>query len=73
MTDLPTREEFMVCGAAGYPDPFRPHPNTLAEARQFAAEHSVNAVTGEAMHPVIRRRLVSDWVTVADTGGHEDA
>lgn len=58
-------EEFIVCGAAGYPDPFRPHPNTLEEARRFARDHSVNA-TGERLRPVVRRRLVSEWAVISD-------
>lgn len=55
-------EEFIVCHAAGYPDPYKPTPNTLEEARRFAREHT----TERFPSPVIRRRVVSDWETVAD-------
>ena len=58
------REEFIVCGSAGYPDPYAPTPNTLQEAIRFASEHSYNAVTKEPVSPVIRRRVYSDWETV---------
>lgn len=60
----PLREEFIVCRAAGYPDPYRPHPNTREEALRFANEHSVNASTGERVEPIVRRRVVSDWQDV---------
>jgi hypothetical protein len=55
---MPVREEFIVCHAAGYPDPHRPHPNTLGEALAFAAEHRISGAT------VVKRRLVSDWKDV---------
>lgn len=58
------REEFIVCYAPGYPDPFRPHPNTLEEARRFAAEHTFNHATNTKAEPVIKTRLVSDWEIV---------
>jgi hypothetical protein len=60
------REEFIVCYAPGYPDPYRPHPNTLEHAKQFAVEHQWNHVTNEPARPVIKRRLISDWEEVAD-------
>jgi hypothetical protein len=63
---MPVREEFIVCHAAGYPDPHRPHPNTLGEALAFAAEHRISGVTGAPVdpQPVVKRRLVSDWKDV---------
>lgn len=61
MTPPLLREEFVVCGAAGYPDPHRPHPNTRTNAEQFAADHSFDRVAREPVQPVIRWRIVSDW------------
>jgi hypothetical protein len=65
MTDL--REEFIVCYAAGYPDPHRPLPNTLDKAMTFAREHRTNGVTGQPVDPapLVKRRLVSDWEVVS--------
>lgn len=63
VTDL--REEFIVCHAAGYPDPFSPHPNTLENARRFADEHSGPRPSGTTYAPVIKRRLASPWREVA--------
>jgi len=57
-------EQFIVCFAAGYPDPFSPHPNTYEEAVRFADEHTVKATTGERVHPVVRRRVASSWEEV---------
>lgn len=55
------REEFIVCGAAGYPDPHVPHPNSLVDAQRFAAEHAGPRPSGKTYTPVIKRRLVSAW------------
>lgn len=63
------REEFIVCGAAGYPDPYR--CDTLAYARQFALEHSFNHVLKRKVEVTIRSRLVSDYEVVW-TNGIED-
>ena len=59
------REEFVVCYAAGYPDPMR--FNNLEDARIFASKHRYNhslrmAVT--PVTPVIKRRQVSEWEDV---------
>jgi hypothetical protein len=48
------KDEFIVCHARGYPDPFRPVPNTLERAREFVSAHD-----GE-----IKYRVVSEWETV---------
>lgn len=56
----PLREEFIVCYAPGYPDPFRVHPPTLEKARKFAAEHTR---PGWRL-PEIKRRVVSEWEDV---------
>jgi hypothetical protein len=64
LEEAPLREEFIVCFAAGYPDPFSPTPNTLEEASRFAAEHSFDHVAGEPVQPVIKRRLSSAWEAV---------
>ena len=60
------REEFVVCHAAGYPDPHRPWPNTLEHAQQFADEHRLSGITGEPVEPAptVKRRVVSDWEVV---------
>ncbi len=57
MTGDQLREEFIVCFAAGYPDPYRPHPNTLANAERFRDE-------GRRLPEfpaIVKRRVVSDW------------
>lgn len=51
------REEFVVCHAAGYPDPHRPHPNTREYAHRFAGEHR----RLPEFPAVVKRRLVSEW------------
>jgi PHP family Zn ribbon phosphoesterase len=56
------REEFIVCGAAGYPDPF--HCDTLEYARDFARRHDFNHVTKTKVKVTVRRRLVSDYEVV---------
>lgn len=61
LDELGLEQEFIVCGAAGYPDPFSPTPNTLENAIRFADKHSFNKVTGSPIRPIIKRRLVSDW------------
>jgi hypothetical protein len=53
------REEFIVCYAAGYPDPFQ--CDTLKDARSFARRHSFDHSKMQAVKPVIKRRLVSDY------------
>lgn len=58
------REEFIVCYAAGYDDPHTPHPNTLENARQFAAD---GARPGRRA-PVVKRRYVTGWEEVVDDG-----
>lgn len=45
------RTEFIVCYARGYPDPFKPIPNTLESACKFQEECG----------GVIKYRLVADW------------
>lgn len=55
--------EYIVCGAAGYPDPHTPWPNTLERAREFAAEGAVGG-DGRRYQPVIKRRHVTPWETV---------
>lgn len=52
--ELGLKEEFIVCGACGYPDPFSPTPNTLEGARRFQA----------TCGGVINRRLRSAWAYV---------
>lgn len=64
-------EEFIVTGAAGYPDAFRPTPNTLEEARRFAADHDTNASTGEKVAPAVYARSRSEWSLVPS--GDQDA
>lgn len=54
------RMEFIVCNAAGYPDPHAPWPNTLETARGFVREHT----TAEFPQPEIKRRVVSGWEEV---------
>lgn len=60
------REEYIVCYAAGYPDPHAPHPNTLEHARAFRDEHRINGVTKQLVDPApfIKRRLTSGWEVV---------
>lgn len=60
------REEFVVCHAAGYPDPYKPTPNTLEEARRFRDKHRWNHSIGRPMdpQPVVKRRLISPWEDV---------
>lgn len=48
------RNEFIVCRALGYPDPFSPTPNTIEAASKFQRKHG-----GQ-----IRRRVVSNWEDV---------
>lgn len=55
-SDRDPREEFIVCHARGYPDPYKPWPQTRERAEEFARERG-----GE-----LKRRLVTDWRTVAD-------
>lgn len=50
--------EYIVCQAAGYPDPFSPWPMTLENAQRFAEEHR-KLPTFPA---IIKTRLVSEWV-----------
>lgn len=53
-------DEFIVIRGVGYPDPFRPHPNTLDNARRFAAEHR-----REPEFPArVMKRRVSSWEAV---------
>lgn len=52
--ELRLKEEFIVCGACGYPDPFSPTPNTLEGARRFQATNG----------GVIYRNLRSAWAHV---------
>jgi hypothetical protein len=52
------REEFYVCGAAGYPDPFR--CDTFEDARRFALDHEFNHRLQSKVEVTIRRRLVSE-------------
>lgn len=54
------REEFIVCYAPGYPDPFTPWPNTLENAIRFRDDHQRGG-DGRTYNPKIKRRLVSDW------------
>lgn len=56
------REEFIVCGAAGYPDPF--HFDTLTDARRFALEHEFNHVKRARVAVTIRRRQTTEWEVV---------
>lgn len=58
------RVEYVVCRAAGYPDPFSPHPNTLEAAREFMREHAINGLTKQPTGAFISGRLVSDWGTI---------
>lgn len=62
------REEFIVCGAAGYPDPIRPWPQTRSYAFEFAREHTTPPGTtspgGEVYTPVVKRRLISEWEVI---------
>lgn len=57
------REEFIVCYAAGYPDPYR--VDTLAAARDFAGRHNFNHSLQQRVTPIIKRRWVSDYEEVA--------
>lgn len=56
------REEYIVCYAAGYPDPFP--CATLEEAKRFARRHSFNHSIKKRVHPLVKRRLVSDYEDV---------
>lgn len=56
------REEFIVCYAAGYPDPMR--FDTLREAQAFAGRHTYNHSTRKVVQPEIKRRMVTDYETV---------
>lgn len=49
--DATQTREFIVCHARGYPDPYRPWPNTLAEAERFVDEHG----------GFVQHRLVTVW------------
>lgn len=51
-------DEFIVCGAAGYPDPVR--FDTLDEAQSFALDHGFYHVTRTKAEVTIRHRLVSE-------------
>jgi hypothetical protein len=53
------REEFIVCYAPGYPDPF--HCETLAEARSFVKRHNFDHSIKLTVVPVIKRRWASNW------------
>lgn len=54
-------DEFLVTRAVGYPAPFRPHPNTIENARRFASEHR-----REPEYPAtVMKRSVSAWEEVA--------
>lgn len=57
-TDERLYREYIVCQAAGYPDPHKPHPMTLENAQRFAAEHR----KPPTFPAIIRTRLVSEWV-----------
>ena len=50
------REEFVVCLAAGYPDPYGPTPNTYEKALEFQREHGGR----------IKRRVSSQWKWVGE-------
>jgi hypothetical protein len=65
------REEFWVCGAAGYPDPF--HCDTLERARRFALDHEFNHVQQRKVEVTILRRLVSDQEVVWANGHATDS
>lgn len=56
-------EEFIICYARGYPDPFSPVPNTIESASKFQRKHG-----GQ-----IKRRLRSEWQDVdpVEKGGGE--
>jgi hypothetical protein len=58
------REEFIVCYAPGYPDPFR--CETLTEAQSFAERHNFDHSLKLQVVPVIKRRWVSDWEDLND-------
>lgn len=52
----PTRE-YIVCYAAGYPDPVRPHPNTRENVERFALNHR----RLPDYPAIIKTRLITDW------------
>jgi hypothetical protein len=52
---------YVVIQAAGYPDPYRPWPNTLENAQRFAREHRRDGYPS-----LVRTRLASQWETLDD-------
>lgn len=51
------RREYIVCRAAGYPDPHSPFPNTRENAERFARDHR----RLPNFPAIIKTRLVSEW------------
>jgi hypothetical protein len=56
------RREFIVCQAAGYPDPYSPWPNTRENSERFAAEHR----RSPKYPATVMTRLVSEWVELRE-------
>lgn len=52
-------DEYMVCHAVGYPDPFLPWPNTRENAQRFAAEH-------KGARTVVKHRIATQWQELSD-------